>query len=307
MYNGGFTHIGFSDESHWSQGRYRSVALVSARLEDMTVVERRLKGLVQESGFRELSWSKIRSAKAYFAATKVCDLIAEMARNQLLRVDALIWDTQDSRHKIAGRDDTQNLARMYYHLLSNVIAMRWPSTALWKFGVDERTDMNWKELVDCLSGQTRRERSTMQRTLSPAAVRPRRIPSKVEQISSSEQPVVQVADLFAGLGAFSWNQREHHQQWKVTELPLSFGQQTMFNGLAQFKISRSAKYKHELLHHFASLSRPFAQMKGHAGEGLRSYRPDSTINYWLYVPQQSYDKAPQKSQTGGRLRPEANN
>ena len=259
MYNGGFTHIGFSDESHWSQGRYRSVALVSARLEDMTVVERRLKGLVQESGFRELSWSKIRSAKAYFAATKVCDLIAEMARNQLLRVDALIWDTQDSRHKIAGRDDTQNLARMYYHLLSNVIAMRWPSTALWKFGVDERTDMNWKELVDCLSGQTRREWSTMQRTLSPAAVRPRRMPPKIEQISSSEQPVVQVADLFAGLGAFSWNRREQHHQWMVTELPLSFGQQTMFSGLSQIKISRSAKYKHELLHHFASLSRPFAR------------------------------------------------
>ena len=82
----------------------------------------------------------------------------------------------------------------------------------------------------------------------------------------------------------------------ATELPLSFGQQTMFSGLGQVKISKSASYKHELLHHFASLNARFVQMKSQMAEGLRTYRPDSPMNFWLYVPQHLNDKAPKKFQ-----------
>ena len=82
----------------------------------------------------------------------------------------------------------------------------------------------------------------------------------------------------------------------ATELPLSFGQQTMFSGLGQVKISKSASYKHELLHHFASSNARFVQMKGQMAEGLRTYRPDSLINFWFYVPQHLNDKAPKKVQ-----------
>ena len=55
------------------------------------------------------------------------DFAIKAVLEKSIRIDSLMWDIDDSRHKISGRDDTANLCRMYHHLLRNVFLERWPN------------------------------------------------------------------------------------------------------------------------------------------------------------------------------------
>ena len=61
------------------------------------------------------------------------DFVIEQALQGALGEDVLTWDTEDSRHKIKGRDDIANLQRMYYRPLrpyTSILALRLPSIVL---------------------------------------------------------------------------------------------------------------------------------------------------------------------------------
>ena len=233
------------------------------------------------------------SAKYRFAAIKVCDFIANVASENRLRVDVLIWDTQDSRHSIRRRDDTANLARMYYHLVSVVTKKRWDSIASWIIRVDQRNDMDWNTLEDCLSGRTRSEKIGQQPKLANKASAQKTRPPRVKQASSSNQPLIQIADLFAGLAAFSWNSRQEYHNWKTEEQQVRHGQQSMFPGTGDIQISKSVRFKHEVLDHIVSMELSGVTMDTENNEGLRTFRPTKNrINFWLYIPQREGDKAP---------------
>ena len=289
------THLGYSDESSWNSARYRSLALVTGQAEVMAEIESSVSTSLDASNVRELAWKSLSSAKHRFAAIKVCDEIATAANRQRLRVDVLIWDTHDSRHDVRGRDDSENLARMYYHLMSNAINLRWNAAGFWLVNADERNDMDWQTLEDCLHGRTKREKTAQQQwfpDLSP--VRTARLP-RVVQVSSSDQPLVQVADLFAGLATFSWNQSTDHRSWKQVGQEIQAGQQNMFSSLGTGTVSNSAMFKHEVLDHVTGLRLSGVAMKAHDGEGLRTYGPKNAINFWSYEPRHASDKAPRKN------------
>ena len=144
------THVCFSDESNWNHGRYRSLGMVSLRVDDLDFLETELASLLRNSNVREFKWTKLQGAKYQFAAEKMCDFAIKYASLTRLRVDVLMWDTEDSRHKVMGRDDTRNLNIMYYHLFRNVFRMRWPDDSVWKLYPDEHTSLDWKTLQECL-------------------------------------------------------------------------------------------------------------------------------------------------------------
>jgi hypothetical protein len=100
----GITHVGFADESYWNIGRYRSLGLVTASVELVDRLQGDLKRLLDESGVAEFKWKNLDGAKERFAAIKMCKFAIENALARKLRVDVLIWDIQDSRHNVPGRD-----------------------------------------------------------------------------------------------------------------------------------------------------------------------------------------------------------
>lgn len=292
---GSATHVGYSDESSWNLGQYRSLALVTGQAEAMAGLETAVSALLRRSNVREMSWKGVKGADRRSSAIGAFDLIAATVSQQPMRVDVLIWDTHDSRHKIQGRDDSENLARMYYHLIANVINDRWNAVGSWLLMADERTDMDWMTLGDCLSGRRRRDKTALQRRLKDFAPPIRTAsPPHVEQVSSSEQPLVQVADLFAGLAAFSWNQSRAHHGWIEVGIQTRSGQQNMFPDLAGGEVSNNARFKHEVLDHFAGTQLPGVAMKTEIGEGLRTFGPSNSINFWRYEPKRMSDKAPRK-------------
>ena len=70
--------------------------------------------IITESKVSEFKWSKLRNARYYLCAKKILDLIIQDMFKLGLRVDTIVWDTHDSRHRIIGRDDMANYERMFF-------------------------------------------------------------------------------------------------------------------------------------------------------------------------------------------------
>lgn len=159
---------------------------------------------------------KINGAKERFAALKLCDFAVEYAYQGILRIDVLIWDTEDARHKVLLRDEIANLQRMYYHLFKNVLRLRWLSDAVWQLYPDEHTAMDWEIVQDFLeyaSENVEIERSLFTRGKFRLRLQREFTIEKISPSSLQEYPFIQLADLFAGLVVFSREKFDEYQRW----------------------------------------------------------------------------------------------
>ncbi|MGQ9526078.1 MAG: DUF3800 domain-containing protein [Armatimonadota bacterium] len=287
------THVGFSDESNWNKGRFRSLGLVTTRLACLGGLETELKNLLSESQINEFKWKKCDGAKERFAAEKMCDFAIEKACAKLLRVDVLVWDIQDSRHSVHGRDDTGNLQRMYYHLFRNVLRARWPNDAVWRLHPDEHTAMDWETVKDCLENVG--ERPEMERSLHTEGRFRIRLQKEfslqeILPLQSAEHPLLQMADLFAGMAVFSRDKFDEYQAW----LRAGSKQSRLFEDVPDAVYpSHSSRERFKVLRRFkecCKLRKLGVSLK--TKRGLWTPKPENPLNFWLYEPQCPEDKAP---------------
>ena len=288
------THVGFSDESNWNTGRYGSVALVTMPLEARQPLEGGLGHVLKECGLGEFSWERFGGVRERGAAEGMCHLAIDKACCRLLRVDALIWDKVDRRHNVRGRDDIANLERMCYHLFRNVLRLRWPRNAVWRMYVDRHAGVDWDRLARCLEAAS--ERGEMDRSWQGRGWDSIRVSReyRLEEIvvsSSRECPLVQFADLFAGMAAFSWNQGDAYQAWLRAASKQSRG---FRHGEKAPALTRRSVERFRLLQHFVGCceQRGVGVSLGGAAGGLWTRYPSNPINFWLYEPQCPQDKAP---------------
>ncbi|MEJ5349032.1 MAG: DUF3800 domain-containing protein [Desulfosoma sp.] len=293
----GVTHVGFSDESNWNKGRFRSLGLVTVPVDALDDLNRELNDVLVQSTISEFKWAKLRQARERFCAQRMCDFTIKHALNRRLRVDVMIWDIQDSRHDIPGRDDIANLQRMYYHLFRNVLRSRWPDDAVWRLHPDEHTAMDWKTLQDCLDNVADRlevERSVFTAGQFRIGLRREFGLEEISSVSSQEQPLLQLADLFAGMAVFSRYQFDAYQKWLVVREP----QLRLFDDCNESSdASPSSMERFLVLQHLDEGCK-----KRKLGVSLRRKRglwtpdPKNPINFWMYEPQHPEDKAPTKVQ-----------
>lgn len=295
MMGSSVTHAGFSDKSNWNKGRFRSLGLVTVSLAALDDLNGRLRQLLTESDVMEFKWQKLRQARERFAAEKMCDFAVDAALRQQLRVDVLVWDIQDSRHKIAGRDDIANLQRMYYHLFRNVLRLRWPDNAVWRLHPDEHTAMDWQTVQDCLekvADSWEVERSLFTKGQFHIRLRREFGLEEVMSVSSYEHPLLQLADLFAGMAVFSRDQFDAYQVW----LAASCSQPMLFEDGSEAPAASSRSRERFLV------LRDFDQCckKRRLGVSLKTKRglwtpdPANPLNFWVYEPQHPEDTAPKK-------------
>ncbi len=291
------THVGFSDESNWNKGRFRSLGLVTAAIDNLVYSENEIRRLLAESSVKEFKWHKLGSARDRFAAQKLCRFVIDESCKRKLRVDVLIWDTEDSRHRIRKRDDEANLQRMYFHLVRNVLRKRWPSKAIWQLYPDPHSAMDWNTINDCLmhasfrNGQ--RQPSLGENRFDLQLLREFGI-AQIKPVTFHECPLLQLADLFAGLAAFSLEKYPEYERW----LESQSAQQMLFKR-EQDKTNRASSQISEerflILQEFYEICKKRklgVSLEGSAG--LRTRKPDNPVNFWRYVPQHGLDKAPLK-------------
>lgn len=291
------THVAYTDETQYNVGRFRGIALITLRREDKDRLSSELNRLLKESEVSEFKWEKLASARERFAALKILDYAVKNSINGELRVDILTWDIEDSRHKVKKRDDIANLQRMYYHLFRNVLCERWPDKCSWNLCPDEHTALRWDQIEDFLDiASVKIEVHEDLFTFKKFSVWLKKEFS-IQQITpcrSYEEPLIQTADLFAGLAVYSRNSYDRFKQWQA----INNQQQTLFQVKpgSSVQFSKSDRERCHVLSRFDILckKRKLGVSLRTCG-GLKTFQPQKPINFWWYVPQHEADEAPVKN------------
>lgn len=294
------THIAYADESYYTQFRYRSIAVVTLEANHNEAITQLFKELVQQSGLKEFKWEKLRQARERFAALKMLDKTIELSVEGKLRVDVLIWDTRDSRHKIPWRDDIANLQRMYYHLFKNVLQRRWLTGSTWQLCPDENSALDWMTVQDYLDAaglNIKVEGDLFDKGgFRLRLARDFRI-LQICEACSLDTPICQLADLFAGLGAYSHSSYSKYECWSRAQsgqmsLGLDVG-----NGDTEPKLSNSDCERCIIIKHLDDNCKQRKLRVGlKSSKGFKTYDPRFSINFWPYEPQHPDDKAPVRAQ-----------
>ena len=299
------THIAFSDESNHTTGRFRGIGMVSMPAEEHYPLLYKVDRILRESSVTEFKWSKMKGVKYRFLAMNFIDLLIAEACQKKLRIDVIIWDTEDRRHKIFGRDDKANLQKMYLYLFRTSLKKRWPSSATWKLFPDENSAIDWRKL------QYRLDKFAKYRDpeyLEAAFGRLLRISGvetlnetwnsilgdfsvlEISEVNSANAPLAQVADLFAGVGVFSHLYYKTYSDWKVKK-----SQQMSLRICEPLKEDFSSKENEHcyVLDYLNNKCKHYRlQVALRTTRGLFTHNPSKPINFWLYRPQSDYDKAP---------------
>jgi len=290
------THVGFSDESHYNTGRFRSLGLVTLPVTSLPGLTQKMQALLLESDVRESKWKKLVGAKERFAAKEVCRLAVEEACAGRLRVDVLVWDTHDSRHNQRRRDDIANLERMYYHLFRNVMRSRWSVDSVWRFCPDEQTAINWNAIAGSLASASVRlvdEQPWFGQNVGRLRLVREFGIQEIEPARSDEEVGVQLADLFAGLAVFSRATYAKFETWRAARDPqMGFGRE---GNSSPVKVTRAEEERFcvvQELDRLCKLRRLGVSLT--IMKGLYTPQPSNPINFWPYVPQSDLDKAPTK-------------
>jgi len=209
----------------------------------------------------------------------------------------LVWDIQDSRHAIVGRNDIANLQRMYYHLFRNVLRARWPNEAIWRLHPDEHTAIDWETIEDYLGAVSMRieaERSLLTGGKFRLRIRQEFGIDDITPSKSRERPLLQLADLFAGLAVFSREKFNEYQVWlrSASGQTLLFEDETLASDPSRRTRERFRVLK--ILDEECKRRKLGVSLKTRCG--LWTPNPENPINFWMYEPQHDEDKAPTRNQ-----------
>lgn len=203
------THVGFADEAYWSnQVEFRAVACVSARRKDYDEVERRLCNSRCDAGAiaSEIKWSKTRNRDRQDDATAALNATLALATERKLHIDVIVWDEQGRNHldrlRASGNREVMHLQLMYRFLFSRVIA-HWRQT-------DNTVAPHWTFAPDRQEGV---DFHTVQRDLYLDPALPGGAVVSVVDVKSALNYSLQLADLLAGIAAYSHESATEYETW----------------------------------------------------------------------------------------------
>lgn len=238
-------------------------------------------------GLKELKWHRIKGARARECAAEAISIFVNEFVPRGARADILVWDILDSRHRVARRNDRKNFERMFFHLHRALMSRR-PLDHEWHLRPDERLDVDWSTIRSCLDsvGGWRKyfESPLLGETISIASFRI----ASFKQTISHDTPLCQVADVLAGMGAYSRLKRGELRRW----LEEQSSQETLFPRTAM-ALSGRERERFPLIKALYALSRKRGLGVSLESEGyLLTHDPRKPINFWHYTPQHGADKAP---------------
>ena len=282
----------FTDESLGD--RFKSLCSVSLLDANLKEIQDVFRNILSKYKVSEIKFNELRTHKPKIdCAKKFIEEAINLASQKQLRIDVLIWDTQDSRHNIVGRDDKENLERMYYHLLRTVIE----AWKIFKFNwyPDEQSEYDYKKIAEFISSTKypRKDPPNLLKLFEEERIQ--FVIKKLEVQKSHHQPLIQLADLFAGFGCFSREQADKFYEWKCRN--------EAENNLRLFttNIDNLDEENKTIINRFKLITNIAKECKGKgisvsidSNNYLKSFKKELHINFWHYESQGEYDKAPTK-------------
>ncbi|HEY7093420.1 MAG TPA: hypothetical protein VH393_09590 [Ktedonobacterales bacterium] len=246
----------YSDESSYNYGAVRGVGAVSLRVDDSARLGEELASLLQASSVRELKWEKVRTARTAFAAQKALTWALDHALDGNLEIETLTWEVTSAAASRARRPTLTQLRNAYTTLLSSVMtrhAQRDDQSQDWRIVPDEQSAIPWTRIQETLP-QT-------------AAIVPAR---------SEPQPLIQLADVFAGLAVFSRAAYGAYERW----LCVRSGDQDAHITTASEGMYGSQAYRFVLLDEFyTACVRRLPGISLQTRRGLYTWRVDAPIQF----------------------------
>lgn len=281
--------MAYTDESSTRDPDFRSIACVSFPAEESKRINTEIGGLLKVGEFK---WQDLREGRMRDQALALVDYALGVLGGAL-RVDVLLWSMHDDRRRgLVGRDDMADLERMYYWLLKTVMDKRWPRSTLWDIHPDEHTEIDWATMFDVVGYPRRLDLSG--RLLPDDDIRRLHTRSKLRTLRPVESravPVVQLADLFAGIAVFSWKDQIAFGEWCREVDP----QQSLLGAVGSQKRKTIQVNRCEVLRHLLSRAKQASLGVGVSAGGLRTLPPSRPLSFWKWEPQRSEDRAPVRS------------
>lgn len=283
----------YTDESGIKE-TFRSLCAVSGLFQEMNNLRKKLDEYLRTHSISELKFKEIKKdLRKFRCAEDFIKTSIEFAAAKKIRIDVLIWNIQDSRHNVIGRDDKKNLERMYFHLLRNVVET-------WKifnceFYPDENSEYDYIKISEYLNKTTfPRKIPYLLKLFIDEKIRISII--KVVQQKSNDEPLIQLADLYAGLGRFSIENKVHFKKWKI-EKERNPNQLQIFDLEKQSNSTDNniINQRFELINLIAETCKKWnISISINTNGYLKTYDKSLPINFWHYEPQSKYDKAPKR-------------
>lgn len=263
---------------------------------EMPEIESSLIRAMGESNVKEFKWQKLKTAQYRFAAERIIDICFEAACRGKLRIAVLIWDTKDHRHKTFGRDDLANLQRMYFHLYKNALKKRWPYNSHWTLFPDQQSQIAWDDINYHLNnaGIGIAAPDLFSSGGISLSLRTDYDVESIKQVNSCEVGLCQAADLFVGLGVFSWETYDRYCLWNKQHTE----QLALFSDHEEVNFSNKENDRFLILRQFDQKckSRKLS-VSLKTSHGLLTKDPKKPVNFWLYQPQSNLDIAPTRKES----------
>lgn len=285
----------YSDESGCFSERFQAIGIVSGKEKHISKLRDILVNILHKKGLKEVKHSEVRTHKPKIeAAVAFVEKGVDFAKHSSIRIDILLWDTQDTRHSIPGRDDVANLERMYYKALRNV-SERWRQN-IWELYPDENSAINWSEIKSYLNS-TQIPRRNPPNLISLFEEKASTINfHKIEPKKSHDEPLIQIADLFAGMACFCRDNGEECLKWLLSQKRSS--QQVLFDyeepGIKEDP-NKTKQNRFKLIGILNTLCKRYR-----LGVSLNTKKylwtpiPSKPLNFWNYESKFDDDKAPTK-------------
>jgi hypothetical protein len=275
----------YSDESGINVGdRYTSVSVVSGEAEALNYLRDRLGETLRDKNVDEVKFSNITRYErpvTEAAVDFVGCVVNDFAIYDRVRIDTITTDNGCLSGGDYDSGSDPDLEGMYCHVLSNV-GRRWGSTK-WDFYPDEHPGVNWSGIVSCLNMSSMltaegNKEAFIDRTDEDAQFEF----SEVEELDSVGEPLVQLADLFAGMARFSHEDNGGCAEWVARG---DERQGILMPSMAWDKgnITRLKECRYRLIGGLYSLCRRHRlYVSLRSAKHLRTWRPRSPINFWDY-------------------------
>jgi hypothetical protein len=154
---------------------------------------------------------------------------------------------------------------------------------------DEKLGIDWGTLNDCLGavGAWRKyhERSLLWNEFSLRQFEVR----SFQQVRSCDLPLCQLADLFAGIAAFTRTRHDLVLAW----IQHQTGQRSLLDGDVSLNLTNRERERMPVLSHLNARAKAWRLGLSLKTRGyFNTPNPENPLNFWHYMPQHDADRAP---------------
>ncbi len=277
----------YSDESGINDDDlYTSVSIVSGEEEILSCLRDKLAQEIRDKGINEVKFVKITSYKSTItqvAKAFIISAVNDFAIFNKVRIDTITVSKQYLLSAFPDYDREQKLEHMYYCLLAHMIR-QWNNTK-WNFYPDVNSKIDWGGIIAYLN-MTRLYRKPNRNPLLINLMlkeNPRFEFGEVKQLPSIKEPLIQLADLFAGLARFSHEENVDCTKWvggqqDRRQKEMKFYQAGNVNNIT---MTRKCRYKLIVeLYNLCHKHRLWVSIKKR--RHLWTRKKNSPINFWDY-------------------------